>query len=133
VAVGSIPTRDSLKPFNENESFKMIAKVDVKVAAAEFVSAATKDGWRISIKSDSVVAISKNFTPNDMKAYVDADMMAYVILSHVPLKGGSVWGSTSDGIGGIVAARNGHYVLNKSGSSGKKFLAAVSMVLAKKF
>lgn len=111
----------------------MAVKIDVKVAAADFVAAAKNDGWSISVKSDSVVAISKNFAPGDMKAYVEADMMAYGILAHVPLKGGSVWGSTSDGIGGIVAAKNGHYVLNKSGNSGKKFLAAVSMILAKKF
>lgn len=93
-------------------------------AAQKFVSTCKELGWSYSLKS-GIVTVEKRFTPGDKVAYTECDSEAYSLLSLVPLKSGSVWGTDGGSVGGYVGLNGGYYRLNKSGESGKRFMDAV--------
>lgn len=92
--------------------------------AKEFVINARRYGFSVTIKSESVVSVSKEFTPGDMDAFSGCDCFGPMLLEMVPLKGGSVWGTDGASVGGYAAVKQGRYTLNKSGS-GKRFVTAL--------
>jgi hypothetical protein len=95
----------------------------------EFKAECLKYGWNINIKSDSVISINKSFTPGDNDKLVECDMEYYHLLSMVPLKGGSIWGTDCGGVGAMSALKSGLFVMNKSGNSGKRFMQALRKAL----
>lgn len=97
-------------------------KTQAEVAA--FIAACNQHGFNYEV-SNNVVRISKRFTPGDLAAFSDCDMIASRVLDLAPLRGGSVWGTDGGSVGGHVAVKNGHFVMNKSGS-GARFLAALA-------
>lgn len=105
-------------------------KPDNNQIAKEFVSLVKKYGWNIILKSNSVIAIHKTFTPGDKVAFSNADMEAYGLLGMLPLKGGSVWGTDGGSIGGQVGLNGGYYTLNKSGSNGTRLFAAIKKIVS---
>jgi len=100
--------------------------------ATKFLSEVTKYGWIVERCSDQIVTISKTFAPGDLKAFAICDSEAFSLLTLVPLKGGSVWGTDGGSIGGYVAVQNGKYVLNKSGTNGVRFVKTLIKLMEKK-
>lgn len=94
-------------------------KPTTKQLVDTFIAACKANGFAYSTRG-KVVTISTVFTKGDREAYVTADMTAGDVLSLVPARGGSVWGTTSDGVGGYCGRENGYYRLNKSGCA-KRF------------
>jgi hypothetical protein len=87
------------------------------IIARNVIEAAATRGWKISI-SGEIFSASKTFTPQSRSEYLTADQEYYSILSLIPkTRPGSIWGSTSDGIGGHVALGKGFYQINMSGGS----------------
>lgn len=74
------------------------------------------------------ISLAKRFTPGDNAAYAEAESATSVVYD-VPARGGSTWGTTGDGIGGMVAVNNGRMVINRTGCS-KRFLAALAKLVA---
>lgn len=92
------------------------AKDTPKVAALKFLNAATRGGWTVRING-TVVTISKTFTPGDRDAFVECDMDYDDILSKLPARGGSTWGTDGGGVGGAIALQSGEFVMKMSGVS----------------
>ena len=92
-------------------------------AARGFVAAARAYGWRISTR-DNIVTITKSFTPGDENAFRHLDGEWYGILSVVPARGGSVWGTDGSGVGGYSAILHGVFTMNVSGVS-ERTIAAI--------
>lgn len=93
--------------------------------AKNFAARAKARGFEVEISDRGVVTISLDFAPNDRSAYVAADMDAYPLLMLLPQTSpGSVWGTTSDGIGGHAGLTGGYYRLSKSGVS-KRVISAL--------
>lgn len=90
-------------------------KTNFKLLAKMFAEECEKYGFRFEV-TDSVVTIHQTYSAGDTAAYVAADMIAADILSIVPVtkSDSSVWGTTSDGIGGYSGLNGGYYRLNKS-------------------
>jgi hypothetical protein len=62
------------------------------------------------------VSLVTDFTPGDAAEYREVESRALALLACISrTKPGSVWGSTSDGVGGHVALTSGKFVINKSG------------------
>lgn len=99
--------------------------------AQDFIARCADLNWRIQEITDSVVTITKRFTPCDREQFTTCDMEYYDILDMVPFRGGSVWGTDGGGIGGMSAMANGFFKMNKSGSGGKKFAAEVRKLLGR--
>lgn len=91
-------------------------------AARQFVAAARAYGWRISSR-ENVVTITKSFRPGDENAFRHLDGEWYGILSVVPARGGSVWGTDGSGVGGYSAILHGVFTMNVSGVSGRTVAA----------
>jgi hypothetical protein len=89
-----------------------------------FVEACEKYGFTWE-STKHVVRIMKRLPPCNKDAFTEADMMAPSVLSLVPLKGGSVWGTDGGSIGGWSALQSGNFVMNKSGE-GSRFTTALS-------
>lgn len=103
---------------NARETETMNAtKTSPKIAANEFATLCRDGGWKIRIKSDTVVSISKSFAPNDREAFLGCDMDYHHILTTLPHRGGSMWGTDGGSVGGYVALTNGHFEMNLSGVS----------------
>lgn len=100
-------------------------KLSTQEQVTRFKAACVRLGWEYSAKPQ-IVTIQKTFTPGDKDAYVACDIDAYELISLVPLNGGSVWGTDSASVGGYVGLSNGYYRLNKSGSTGLRFIKALS-------
>lgn len=96
--------------------------------AAQFLETAKRYGWNVERATGNVVTITKRFTPGDNEGLVECDMEYYSILSHAPLKGGSIWGTDCGGIGALSALKSGVFRINKSGN-GKRFLDALSKMI----
>lgn len=100
-------------------------------SAAAFVKTARDNGWSVqTTHGTSVVTIAKQFTPNDSAAFRDCDATYYGILSLVPARGGSTWGTDGSGVGGYSATIHGRFEMNVSGVN-KTFLAALNKLLGK--
>jgi hypothetical protein len=96
--------------------------------ARDVVSIANARGWTISVDHE-VFRATKSFTPGDLDAYTQADSEWYSFVSLINrTRPGSIWGSTSDGVGGYVAHKNGLYEINMSGGS-KRILSAIRKMI----
>jgi hypothetical protein len=71
-----------------------------------------------------VVVTYKNFEPGDSSAYAEAENACLAVIHSLPRSGGSIWGTTSDGVGGHVGLTHGYCEIKCSGVSNKaiKFL-----------
>ena len=94
----------------------------------QFLAAAKVAGFSVSI-AVGIVRITKTFTAGDKSAFVECDVIGPQILSLVPLKGGSIWGTDGGSVGGALAVSSGRYTLNKSGS-GKAFVKALEAAVS---
>ena len=100
-----------------------MAASKTRQAVDKFMTVCRDSGfvWDVSDYS-SVVSISSVIPQDDLDAYVRTENTAFRIFDYVPqTAAGSVWGSTSDGVGGHVAVTTGNFELHKSGIS-KRFL-----------
>jgi len=103
-------------------------KVSAKAQAEKFAAACRADGF-FWTTWDSIVTIQKTFPKGSATEYTAADSIAGYLLSLAPLRGGSVWGTTSDGVGGYAGLNGGYYRLNKSGA-GARFLTELAKIKA---
>lgn len=100
---------------------------DMKEVVDLFIKRTNELGWRvICSKNTPVIRIEKDIEPDNMDEYTKADMEAAYLLSLVPLRGGSVWGTESHTVGALSAIKYGLYFLNKSGTNGKRLLKKIS-------
>ena len=85
--------------------------------AAEIVKTAESLGWRVAVRNNSILTITKDsIRSND--DFVRADMEYYSILGMLPsTSAGSIWGTDGGGIGALSAMRTGVFTMNKSGGS----------------
>ncbi len=85
--------------------------------AAEIVKTAESLGWRVAVRNNSILTITKDgICSND--DFVRADMEYYSILGMLPsTSAGSIWGTDGGGIGALSAMRSGVFTMNKSGGS----------------
>lgn len=98
------------------------------MTAKDFLDTCTKEGFTVSVKPN-IVSITKAFTPGDVDAFVECDCTGPLLLSCVPVNGGSVWGTDGGSIGGFSAVKHGRYTLNKSGYTGKRFISTLAKLL----
>jgi len=92
---------------------------------SSFIAACKANGFTFDASRDSVIRIERRIAIGDKAAFCDCDMSASDILSLVPMKGGSVWGTDGGSIGGHAALMSGRFVMNKSGESAKRFMTAL--------
>jgi hypothetical protein len=65
-----------------------------------------------------LVTASRTFEPGSASLYVASETDALTILGMVPMvRPGTVWGTTSDGVGGHAGMIGGYVRINKSGVS----------------
>jgi hypothetical protein len=95
-------------------------------AVSDFLNLTAKYGWVVSGVRGSVVEISKAITPGCNESFTTADMEYDSILSMVPGKSGSVWGTDGGGIGGMTAMNTGRFVMKKSGVN-KTFIKKLNL------
>ena len=96
--------------------------------ATKIVEAAKNLGWSISVRN-TVMEITKEFTPNSRSEFVQADMEYYSILSLMPTtSAGSVWGTDGGGVGAVSAMEKGLFSMKKSGCS-KMVLKALEKMI----
>ena len=100
-------------------------KQDPIEQARAFADICKAYGWSYDASSDTVIRIFKKFTPGDLNAFTLCDSQYFSILCKAPMKGGSVWGTDGGGIGGMAAIRDGHFQMQKSGTSAKRFMKAL--------
>ena len=104
---------------------------DIKAQVKALLETAAKYQFTVDASSDTVIRITRKFQAGDRNAFVECDMMASCVLDMAPLKGGSVWGTDGGSIGGMVAIQTGSFVMNKSGSGGKKFMSELRKQLCR--
>jgi hypothetical protein len=92
-------------------------KTTPAVAAITFLNACDRAGWKVTIKEENIVTITKHFAPNDRAAFVACDGEYYGLLSILPHRGGSVWGTDGGSVGGYSAMLHGEFRMNVSGVS----------------
>lgn len=93
-----------------------------------FIEACQKHGFSFEV-GRSIVRIKRDFEPGDIEAFIECDMFAGSVLSLAPLRGGSIWGTDGNSVGGHVAIKRGQFVMNKSGE-GSRFLKALAKAKA---
>jgi hypothetical protein len=104
---------------------KAIRSKGAAVAAArEFAAACKAAGWRYAVR-DGIVTIRKYFAVGDRAEFVRLDGEYYGLLSLVPARGGSIWGTDGGGVGGYSAILHGCFTMNVSGVN-KGFAAALA-------
>jgi len=83
----------------------------------EFICAAKQYGFSYEVLG-STIKLTATFEANDHNAYCDVEDNSYKVLSLAPrTSAGSIWGSDSGSIGGMVALTSGNFRMNKSGVS----------------
>lgn len=93
----------------------MIKTTPQDQANAIRMEARAQNVW-VTAHSSGIVIVSTTFTPGDMAAYAEAERSCNRVLNLVrQTRPGSVWGSTSDSVGGHVAIERGVCTINKSG------------------
>jgi len=102
------------------------SKSAMAAAARAFAAAVKSAGWGYAVR-DGIVTIRKHFAPGDQAAFVRLDGEYYGLLSMVPARGGSIWGTDGSGVGGYSAVLHGEFVMNVSGVS-KGFAAALEAI-----
>lgn len=99
---------------------------DFHAAAKAFVAACKAAGFTYS-QRNSIVTVTKRFTPGDKTAFVDCDSQGPHLLSLVKAGIGSTWGTDGGSVGGHVGCQQGCYTLNKSGVK-SRFLTELAKV-----
>jgi len=97
----------------------------MSLAASKFFAAAFAAGFHVTTR-ENIVTITKHFTPGSQSEFVAIDQEYYGILSMVPARGGSMWGTDGSGVGGYSAMLHGLFQMNISGVS-KSFIAALGI------
>jgi hypothetical protein len=95
---------------------------------AELMEYCTKNDIRIEVK-DSIVTLVKFFQAGNQSEYISAENDVSIVYSIPVIKSdSSIWGTTSDGIGGFVGCKNGHMRINVSGVK-KRFINELKTLL----
>ena len=97
----------------------------IQLQAAAFVSKCREWGWSWEARGQ-IITVCRKFAAGSCEEFTQAEGEAYSLLDMCPLSGGSVWGTDGGGIGGAVAMQSGFFKLNKSGETGRRFVAAVA-------
>jgi hypothetical protein len=85
-----------------------------EMIAREFFTFCVKLGWFYEVRGD-ILTITKKFTPGDNEGFIECDMEYNDILSIVPNRCGSIWGTDGGGMGAFSAIKSGVFTMNKSG------------------
>ena len=93
--------------------------------AKDFLAECRASGWRVDVAGQTV-SIEKHFAPGDRAAFCECDAVAYGLLSSLPGRGGSVWGTDGGSVGGHVGMVGGYYRLNRS-SVGKRVADSIAL------
>jgi hypothetical protein len=97
---------------------KTKTKTSPAVAALEFLNACSRQGWTVRADEEAnIVTITKHFAPGDNAAFVQLDGEYYGLLSMLPRRGGSMWGTDGSGVGGYSATLHGCFTMKASGVS----------------
>jgi len=99
---------------------------DVELAVS-IAAEAAKLGLTVTVTPAGIVTAERYFTPGDVPAYVDAEADCLHLLARCPSRGGSTWGTTSDGVGGAIGMANGYCRVNTSGVS-KRLVRALAAI-----
>lgn len=94
-----------------------------------FVEKCNEYGWQIDVRSSSVVGVCKKFTPGSNEEFTRCESEANYLLSLLPLKGGSIWGTDGGSIGGYSGLIRGFFELKKSGNNGKRLTQALRKLI----
>lgn len=101
---------------------------NAQLTAQTLINKAHTLGWQVFVRGD-ILTIHKTFTPGDNSAYCDADSEYFEVFDLLKsTRAGSVWGTTSDGVGGYSGLTGGYYTANKSGGD-KRVLSALNKLL----
>ncbi len=88
------------------------------ILAAKFIADCQAAGFHIVSANGTVVKCAANFQAGNKEQYCKLDGEAEFLMSSLKATtAGSIWGSTSDGVGGVAAINNGVYLINRSGVS----------------
>jgi len=83
--------------------------------AITFLAAARAEGFAVTVKTPTVVCVSRLFRAGDKDVFTDCDMAAPGVLGILGARGGSMWGTDGGSMGGAVALQTGEFRLNVSG------------------
>jgi hypothetical protein len=96
-----------------------------KGGGIKWATEARSAGLKFSARG-TIVELTARFTPGDAQAYAMAESKVLGHLQAVPTtSAGSVWGDTSDGVGGALAVGKGSLSIKASGVS-KRFIAGLA-------
>jgi len=87
----------------------------------EFIKFLNKNKYDVQL-TNTVLSITANFSKGNIAAYRLHEDSIINEFNELPLKGGSIWGSTSDGIGGFIALERGKATFNISFTTGKRWV-----------
>ncbi len=94
----------------------------------DFYAQATLNGVRLA-RVDDIITLWKSFEAGNVTQYLEAEDVCYRIIRLVPCsRPGSMWGTTSDGVGGYAGIQTGLMRLNRSGVN-KNWLKQLSQYL----
>lgn len=105
----------------------MVKQTKTQVQVQAVLEAASKNGFEISF-SDHVFTVSKPMPPTDTESLASYETAAREVLSQVPLRGGSIWGTNDSSAGECVAMQEGLFEMNKSGTA-RRFMAELQKAL----
>lgn len=92
----------------------------------KFAQEARSQGFSVT-GNGGVIKLHATFTPHDNAAFCGLENCAMSLLIDAPsVTPGSIWGSTSDGVGGAAALHSGKFTLCASGLSKRFVKGAVS-------
>ena len=110
---------------------KTKTKPDAQARALEIKATAEKLGFTVEARG-SILTVKKTFLAGDKDAFCVADTDYGSVFDLLPRTSpGSDWGTDGGTIGGMVAIKNGLFVMNRSGGS-KSVLNALAKILARK-
>ena len=97
--------------------------------AQKFLSECAEHGFVAFVRGNSIVGVSRKFSPGDKQAFCECDMMAGSVLDVIPQRGGSQFGTDGGSVGGAIALQKGFFEMKATGCS-KTVVAALAICLA---
>ena len=97
----------------------------------EFLSFVTTNNYTLTLKHDrKIISITSRFTPNNKEEFIEHESKIVDALLYLPVSGGSLWGSTSDSVGGCVALKNGVATFNISFTKGLRWFNKLAKLMS---
>lgn len=103
---------------NDNTKIQTDYTLALHATPDEFLEFCKRFDITVARNEDGMVTLEKSFTPDNPSQYATAEAVVFQAMMSVPqTAAGSIWGTTSDGVGGYSGQLHGKMVLNKSGVS----------------